>query len=189
MRFLLILVLCISCSVTLILSAPISLDPPLPKQDDEIKDIEAFVMSLDKKPNLLLSQTIKTDKKSFFGIILIPCKCCLWTENTFRAKNANLYPTQPPDIICFFAAKGFWPFYPPILQQQVNDMGKKVFSLSDDRLRQFCRGKFNFQETCYRPGESMQIQLRMLPDNTNECRFCLQFTTRVILCRFQMIQR
>lgn len=57
------------------------------------------------------------------------------------------------DIVCFFAAKGFWPFYPPILQYQVSEMGKKVFSLSDDRIRQFCRGKFNFQETCYRPGE------------------------------------
>lgn len=56
------------------------------------------------------------------------------------------------DIICFFAAKGFWPFYPTILQYQVNEMGKKVFSLSDDRIRQFCRGKFDFQESCYRPG-------------------------------------
>lgn len=56
------------------------------------------------------------------------------------------------DIICFFAAKGFWPFYPSMLQYQVNEMGKKVFSLSDDRIRQFCCGKFNFQETCYRPG-------------------------------------
>lgn len=57
------------------------------------------------------------------------------------------------DIVCFFAAKGFWPFYPPMLQYQVNEMGKKIFALSDDRVRQFCRGKFNFQETCYRPGK------------------------------------
>lgn len=56
------------------------------------------------------------------------------------------------DIVCFFAAKGVWPFYPSVLQFQVNEMGKKLFTQSDDKIRQFCRGKFNFPDTCYRPG-------------------------------------
>lgn len=77
MRFLLILVCCVYCSVTLILTANVSIDQPLPKQRYENKDIEAFVSSLDKKPNLILSQRIKADKKSFFGLILIPCEYCV----------------------------------------------------------------------------------------------------------------
>lgn len=44
-----------------------------------------------------------------------------------------------------------------MLQYQVNEMGKKIFALSDDRVRQFCRGKFNFQETCYRPGKTLVL--------------------------------
>lgn len=85
------------------------------------------------------------------------------------------------DIICFFAAKGAWPFYPAILQYQVNEMGRKVFSLSDDRIRQFCRGKFNFPETCYRPGEFFHIQLAFLFFRLSFlfhfccCSFCIFF--------------
>lgn len=155
MRFLLILLW--FGSITLIFSLDVSPDQPLMPQNDEDKEIEAFVKSMDKKPNLLLSQTIKADKKSFFGLILIPCKY-EYFKVVAKTKNFNFVSIKlPTDIICFFAAKGFWPFYPAILQYQVNEMGKRVFSLSDDRIRQFCRGKFNFQETCYRPGESITI--------------------------------
>lgn len=38
-----------------------------------------------------------------------------------------------------------------MLQYQVNEMGKKVFAQSDDRIKQFCCGKVNFQESCQRP--------------------------------------
>lgn len=74
MRVLLLLVCCVYCSVTLIVSTNVSIDQPFSKQHNANKDIEAFVSSLDKKPNLILSQKIKADKKSFFGLILIPCE-------------------------------------------------------------------------------------------------------------------
>lgn len=79
------------------------------------------------------------------------------------------------DIICFFASKGFWPFYPTILQAQVNEMGKKVFSLGDDKIRQFCQGKFNFQETCYRPGEFIYNTISSrVPTQIPLLRFCFE---------------
>lgn len=74
MRFVLILVYCVCCTVALITSTNASTGQLLPKQNDENRNIEAIVKSLDKKSNLLLSQTIKADKKSFFGLILIPCE-------------------------------------------------------------------------------------------------------------------
>lgn len=70
-----ILVCCVYCSVTLILSTNAATsDELLPKQNVDDKNIETFVKSLDKKPNLILSQILKEDTKSFFGLILIPCE-------------------------------------------------------------------------------------------------------------------
>lgn len=76
MKFQLAFVFCVSCSVTLILSTNVPSNSPVPLSYKNVEnaDIEAFVQSLDKKPNLLLTQTISADKKSFFGLILIPCK-------------------------------------------------------------------------------------------------------------------
>lgn len=71
----------------------------------------------------------------------------------FLSNVMHFYLNFELDIICFFASKGFWPFYPAMLQYQVNEMGKKLLSLSDERIRQFCCGKINFQETCVKPGE------------------------------------
>lgn len=75
MRFLLILVGFVSCLVTVILTLNVPADQPLPKQNGENMEIEAFVNSMDKKPNLILTQAIKSDKKRFFGLLLIPCEC------------------------------------------------------------------------------------------------------------------
>ncbi|XP_031618667.1 uncharacterized protein LOC116337868 [Contarinia nasturtii] len=69
-----------------------------------------------------------------------------------------------PYIVCFFVAKGFWPMYPSMLQYQVNEMGKKVFSQSDERIRQFCCGKLNFQESCYRP-----VLFKLVPVDPTDC--------------------
>lgn len=74
MKTFLLLLWCVCCSVTFILSTSVSPDQSPPRQNDESDGIDAFVKSLDQKPNLLLSQTIKADKKSFFGLILIPCE-------------------------------------------------------------------------------------------------------------------
>lgn len=89
-------------------------------------------------------------KKSFFGFLLVPCECEKCVKIIGFICNFICFVT---DIICFFAAKGFWPIFPAFMQYQVNEMGKRVFSLSDDRIQQYCQGKFNFQGTCYRPGE------------------------------------
>lgn len=117
--------------------------------------------------------------RSFFGLFIIPCQYTrldfvlyssrfyfpffsIFNNFLIQKEKKKAFPiisfiiliilSLSLDIICFFAAKGFWPVFPSMLQYQVNEMGKKVFSQSDDRIRQFCCGKFNFQETCYRPG-------------------------------------
>lgn len=87
MRFPLILVCFVYCSVALIVSTNVSIGQPLSKQRNENTDIEAIVSSLDKKPNLILSQKIKTDKKSFFGLILIPCEWCVVEAKRRARKN------------------------------------------------------------------------------------------------------
>lgn len=75
MRFLLISVGFVSCLVTVILTMNIPADQPLPKQKGENTEAEAFVNSMDKKPNLILTHAIKSDKKKFIGLLLIPCEC------------------------------------------------------------------------------------------------------------------
>lgn len=127
--------------------------------------------SRDPVRGIIFRQKVKPEARSFFGLIIIPCKWEKCLENlcifdgiqTFLRSILSLPLPRPKwnniktDIVCFFASKGFWPFYPPMLQYQVNEMGKKIFALSDDRVKQFCRGKFNFQETCYRPGKTMRL--------------------------------
>lgn len=116
-------------------------------------DGRIIISSFDRVRSVILKHLFKLEKKNFIGLIIIPCKCYIDLETNKKFKrNLNSFLSYYPDIVCFFAAKGFWPFYPHMLQLQVNEMGKKIFAQSDDKIRQFCRGKFNFPDTCYRPG-------------------------------------
>lgn len=140
------------------LSTHNSTSAPLVKESNEnngsINNLKekSLLLNNENTRNIFLKQINRGGRRNFFGFILIPCKLNkIFIISLMPFFNRNFH--CPTDIICFFAAKGFWPFYPPILQYQVNEMGRKVFSLSDDRIQQFCRGKFNFQEMCYRPGK------------------------------------
>lgn len=54
------------------------------------------------------------------------------------------------DILCYYAAKGRWPQYPKIMDNQVQEMSKKVFAMDDYALQKYCEGIFILKH-CYRP--------------------------------------
>ncbi|XP_005181510.1 uncharacterized protein LOC101898187 [Musca domestica] len=55
-----------------------------------------------------------------------------------------------PYIICFFAAKGKWPFIPPFMQTQVNAAARTFFNQNDSSIKQFCQKWIQIKE-CFRP--------------------------------------
>ncbi|XP_075167842.1 uncharacterized protein LOC142240008 [Haematobia irritans] len=55
-----------------------------------------------------------------------------------------------PYIICFFAAKGKWPFIPPMMQNRVDVAARTLFSQNDSFIKQFCQKWIQVKE-CFRP--------------------------------------
>ncbi|KAM7345296.1 uncharacterized protein ACRADG_011660 isoform 2-T2 [Cochliomyia hominivorax] len=55
-----------------------------------------------------------------------------------------------PYIICFFAAKGKWPFIPPFMQNRVDAAARTLFSQNDSFIKQFCNKWIQIKE-CFRP--------------------------------------
>ncbi|XP_037940993.1 uncharacterized protein LOC119685699 [Teleopsis dalmanni] len=55
-----------------------------------------------------------------------------------------------PYIVCFFAAKGKWPFIPPLLQLRVDSLAKSIFNQTDSFIRNFCKKWIQIKE-CFRP--------------------------------------
>ncbi|XP_067630068.1 decorin isoform X2 [Eurosta solidaginis] len=54
------------------------------------------------------------------------------------------------DIVCFFAAKGKWPFIPSFMQPRVDEAARTFFKYNDSYIQQFCQ-KFIQIKECFRP--------------------------------------
>ncbi|XP_017476675.1 PREDICTED: uncharacterized protein LOC108366724 [Rhagoletis zephyria] len=55
-----------------------------------------------------------------------------------------------PYIVCFFAAKGKWPFIPTFMQSRVDESARTFFKKNDSAIRQFCQKWIQIKE-CFRP--------------------------------------
>ncbi|XP_039441680.1 uncharacterized protein LOC120422349 isoform X2 [Culex pipiens pallens] len=64
-----------------------------------------------------------------------------------------------PYILCYFAARGEWPQYPPHLQGAVLDLGRHVFAMNDYGLRNYCSKHYPVNQ-CHRPCCSYPVLIR-----------------------------
>ncbi|XP_054741083.1 uncharacterized protein LOC129246356 [Anastrepha obliqua] len=55
-----------------------------------------------------------------------------------------------PYIVCFFAAKGKWPFIPNFIQGRVDATARTFFKQNDSSIKQFCEKWIQIKE-CFRP--------------------------------------
>ncbi|CAD7014811.1 uncharacterized protein LOC101459319 [Ceratitis capitata] len=55
-----------------------------------------------------------------------------------------------PYIVCFFAAKGKWPFIPNFMQGRVDATARTFFKQNDSVIKQFCHKWIQIKE-CFRP--------------------------------------
>lgn len=87
--------------------------------------------------------------KGFLKIFNIPCKW-MWKQNMWISLFSIIFVYSYIDIICFFAAKGKWPFIPPFMQTQVNAAARTFFNQNDSSIKQFCQKWIQIKE-CFRP--------------------------------------
>ncbi|XP_011177857.1 uncharacterized protein LOC105209248 [Zeugodacus cucurbitae] len=55
-----------------------------------------------------------------------------------------------PYIVCFFAAKGKWPFIPTFMQGRVDETARTFFKKNDSAIKQFCQKWIQIKQ-CFRP--------------------------------------
>nr|XP_014103612.2 uncharacterized protein LOC106627853 [Bactrocera oleae] len=55
-----------------------------------------------------------------------------------------------PYIVCFFAAKGKWPFIPTFMQGRVDATARTFFKQNDSAIKQFCQKWIQIKQ-CFRP--------------------------------------
>ncbi|XP_033254128.1 uncharacterized protein LOC108158081 [Drosophila miranda] len=55
-----------------------------------------------------------------------------------------------PYIICFYAAKGKWPYVPGFMKYKVDNAARNLFHNNDSAIRQFCNKWIQVKE-CFRP--------------------------------------
>ncbi|KNC21233.1 hypothetical protein FF38_14091 [Lucilia cuprina] len=77
------------------------------------------------------------------------------TKNIYAMKRLDQHKSflkifNIPYIICFFAAKGKWPFIPPFMQNRVDAAARTLFSQNDSFIKQFCQKWIQIKE-CFRP--------------------------------------
>ncbi|XP_037899862.1 uncharacterized protein LOC119644389 [Glossina fuscipes] len=72
-----------------------------------------------------------------------------------------------PYIICFFAARGKWPFIPPFMQNRVDAAARTLFSQNDSYIKQFCQKWIQIKE-CFRPNSKLEI-ITVSPKRQCEC--------------------
>ncbi|XP_022223290.1 uncharacterized protein LOC111074706 [Drosophila obscura] len=61
-----------------------------------------------------------------------------------------LHLFQVPYIICFYAAKGKWPYVPGFMKYKVDNAARNLFHNNDSFIRQFCTKWIQVKE-CFRP--------------------------------------
>lgn len=103
--------------------------------------------------------------KGFLKIFNVPCKN--WNENYVKYYGDSEFDVGVcvcvcvrcvcvcvsicvADIICFFAAKGKWPFIPPFMQNRVDAAARTLFTQNDTFIKQFCQKWIQIKE-CFRP--------------------------------------
>ncbi|KAH8370632.1 hypothetical protein KR093_004384 [Drosophila rubida] len=92
-----------------------------------------------KVASLLSRNQVKTRRSS--GIHLI---------SSLEHQRTFLHIFHVPYIICFYAAKGKWPYVPGFMKTRVNSAAKSFFHQNDSFIKQFCTKWIQVKE-CFRP--------------------------------------
>ncbi|XP_055920160.1 uncharacterized protein LOC129951836 [Eupeodes corollae] len=71
-------------------------------------------------------------------------------KTKFEERRSFFHLFNVPYIVCFFAAKGKWPFFPNFMQVQVDQVGRSIFPQSDSFIRNYCQKWIQIKE-CFRP--------------------------------------
>lgn len=72
--------------------------------------------------------------------------------NTFikASRITNCLNFYISDIICFYAAKGKWPYVPGFMKYRVDNAARSFFNQNDSFIKQFCTKWIQVKE-CFRP--------------------------------------
>ncbi|XP_062135236.1 LOW QUALITY PROTEIN: uncharacterized protein LOC133844958 [Drosophila sulfurigaster albostrigata] len=70
--------------------------------------------------------------------------------SSLEHQRTFLHIFHVPYIICFYAAKGKWPYVPGFMKTRVNSAARNFFHQNDSFIKQFCTKWIQVKE-CFRP--------------------------------------
>ncbi|XP_034106603.1 uncharacterized protein LOC117569518 isoform X1 [Drosophila albomicans] len=70
--------------------------------------------------------------------------------SSLKHQRTFLHIFHVPYIICFYAAKGKWPYVPGFMKTRVNSAARNFFHQNDSFIKQFCTKWIQVKE-CFRP--------------------------------------
>ncbi|KAH8261003.1 hypothetical protein KR044_002118 [Drosophila immigrans] len=70
--------------------------------------------------------------------------------SSLEHQRTFLHIFHVPYIICFYAAKGKWPYVPGFMKTRVNSAARSFFHQNDSFIKQFCTKWIQVKE-CFRP--------------------------------------
>ncbi|XP_023162917.2 uncharacterized protein LOC111594035 isoform X2 [Drosophila hydei] len=83
--------------------------------------------------------------------------------SSLEHQRTFLHLFHVPYIICFYAAKGKWPYVPGFMKTRVDSAAKSFFHQNDSFIKQFCTKWIQVKE-CFRPifDKSNETELEIL---------------------------
>ncbi|XP_023162916.2 uncharacterized protein LOC111594035 isoform X1 [Drosophila hydei] len=102
-------------------------------------------------------------QRTFLHLFHVPCEYS-------KCHNSHLFffffcmpILYSSDIICFYAAKGKWPYVPGFMKTRVDSAAKSFFHQNDSFIKQFCTKWIQVKE-CFRPifDKSNETELEIL---------------------------
>ncbi|XP_017960219.1 uncharacterized protein LOC108653857 [Drosophila navojoa] len=93
--------------------------------------------------------------------------------SSLEHQRTFLHLFHVPYIICFYAAKGKWPYVPGFMKTRVDNAAKSFFHQNDSFIKQFCTKWIQVKE-CFRPifDKSNETELELEAQKQKESCNC-----------------